>query len=155
VVGNVPAIISLDTQISAVTGGGTSLKGWGIMRVVGAIVAVPTVAPGATAKDMLTIAMGITNEHVAATSQRPDQVFTVDEYPWMWLEDWYQPYIAAPVGASQVIEARRLVRIKKRRGGPVRVYRADGDRFTMALSSPGNVESWSVQGRLRILRALP
>lgn len=147
----------LQTEIGQAAGGQTDLKGWKVVRIVGRILAVPTVAPAAGTKDVLNMVIGMYNENIAVgagSAIDPSIASARDQYQWCWTEHWAQPYIAAPVGASQFIVADRVVRVHRRRGGAVRVFRNSSDRFGILMSSPGT-ESWSVDGHLRVLFQAP
>lgn len=127
-----------------------NLKGIKLLEVRGELTVVPTVAPAAGTKDTFTAGICVANNLLTPQQMDPSLSTTRDAMSWAYYDTWVQPYVAAPVGASQVIEARHRILLRKRRGGAIRVFRNDGDTLWLCLSSAGT-ESWSYGGHLRLL----
>lgn len=142
---NLGAGLIVDIGLNA---GQSTLKGYKLREVRGYFVAVPTVAPAAGLKGLLYMGIAKVNENIGDAFVDPSLATTRDQVPWMYLTAWAQPYTAAPVGASQTIEASRYIRVVGRRGKPLRVMREQGDTVKVYLSTAGT-ETWAIAGFVR------
>lgn len=142
---NLGAALIVDLGLSA---GVSTLKGYKLREVRGYFVSVPTVAPAAGLKGLLYLGIAKVNENLGDAFVDPALATSRDQVPWLYLTAWAQPYTAAPVGASQTIEASRYIRVAGRRR-PLRVMREQGDTVKLYLSSQVAGQTWAVAGFVR------
>lgn len=143
---NLGSSLIADLGLSA---GQSTLKGYKLREVRGYFVAVPTVAPAAGLKGLLYLGIAKVNENLGDAFVDPALATSRDQVPWLYLTAWAQPYTAAPVGASQTIEATRYIRVSGRRGRPLRVMREQGDTVKVYFSSQVAGQTWAVSGFVR------
>src|SRR5215467_5688861 len=128
----------------------SSMKGYRLKRIVGDVVAVPLNAPAAGAKSILYCALVKAQEALSPNAFDPAIATSArNQLPYVWTGAWFQPYVAAPVAASQLIEARRLVNVRRRRGRTVRSFTEVGETMFFIMSTLGT-EQWSVQAWFRL-----
>jgi|SRR5262245_22388775 len=150
VVGGVPNLTQLTPTTALAV---TTMKGLKILRVVGRIQAVPTVAPAAGAKDTLVGVLSVHDAGLTAANIDPALAVNFDKVSYMWRDVWGAPFTAAPVSSAITTTSDRLIRLRKRRGGALRVFRDNGQGYFLTLSSAGT-QSWSITGDIRTLYQL-
>lgn len=110
------------------------------------LVATPTAAPAAGTRDSLVA--GIVRANVALTTANldPSSIAARSTHEWAWLHVWPQPYTAAPVGATQVIEARCTHKLRVKR-----LLREFSDSLIISFGSQNAAQTWHVDGLVNSL----
>lgn len=147
-----PQVFALDSALN--TDYSARKTGATVLRVVGDITAVPTVAAAATSLDTITAGWIVQQQAILAATIDPASA-TGRQMKWMHQENWIQPFAVAPVNVASPaqLEARRCVDIRRKAR-----FRDEEDALFLAFSSGytvGGTQVWAVQWHLRCLIRVP
>lgn len=110
------------------------------------LTAVPLAAPAAGTRDTLVAALVKAPLGSTTAQTDPSTIATRANLDIAWLHTWPQPYIAAPVGATQTIESHYECKVKAKR-----LLRSANETILLALGSQNAAQSWHVDGLISSL----
>lgn len=121
-------------------------RGVTFMGARGHLTGVATTAPGAATRDIMFAGIVRADLNLPAANRDPSSIAARSLLDWAWLEAWPQPYSAAPVAYTQIVESDRTVLCRSKR-----LCRQSQDRIFFVSGNQAAGQSFHLDGLLSCL----